>query len=223
VPLSKTKLTIPAAALSKFICLGLNYRTHVEETKSELPPQPALFTKFSDVLVGQDQPLVRPQASEQFDYEGEIAVVIGKAGRHISRESALEHVFGYTILHDGSVRDFQRHSPSAGKNFWRSGAMGPWIVTADEIPDPSILKLETRLNGRTVQSTTADQMLYDIPTAIAYISRWTPLSPGDVIATGTPAGVGSQHTPPLWLKAGDVVEIEVSGVGVLRNPVIDEA
>lgn len=216
-------LLAPCEPLTKLVCLGLNYKNHVEETHNDLPVNPSLFTKLPDALVAHGDPIIRPRASEHLDYEGEIAVVIGKAGRHIAAEDALDHVFGYTVMNDGSVRDFQKHSVSAGKNFWRSGALGPWIVTADEIPDPAGLKLETRLNGQTVQSTTADLMLYDIPTAIAYISKWTPLAPGDVIATGTPGGVGARRTPPLWMKAGDVIEVEVSSVGVLSNPVLDEA
>jgi 2-keto-4-pentenoate hydratase/2-oxohepta-3-ene-1,7-dioic acid hydratase in catechol pathway len=223
IPLNEVVLTPPAGPLSKFVCLGFNYKNHVEETHHDLSPNPTLFTKVSDALVGHGEPLVRPSVSEHFDYEGEIAVVIGKAGRHIPPESALDHVFGYTIMLDGSVRDYQKHSPTAGKNFWHSGSLGPWIVTADQIEDPNKLKLQTRLNGEIVQSTTADLMLYDIPTAIAYISRWTPLSPGDVIATGTPGGVGSRRTPPLWMKPGDTVEVEVSGVGVLANLVVDES
>jgi 2-keto-4-pentenoate hydratase/2-oxohepta-3-ene-1,7-dioic acid hydratase in catechol pathway len=222
VPLADVRLLPPAGLGSKFICLGLNYRNHVEEIHRDLPEDPSLFVKLADALVGQNEPVIRPRVSECFDYEGEISVVIGTGGRHISREDALSHIFGYTIMLDGSVRDYQKHSVSAGKNFWRSGSLGPWIVTRDEIPDPTRLKLETRLNGQIVQSTTADLMIYDIPTAIAYISRWIPLGPGDVIATGTPGGVGSRRTPPLWMKDGDTIEVEVSGIGVLRNPVRDE-
>lgn len=220
--LDAVRLLPPVSPLTKLVCLGFNYRNHIEETHNDLPENPSLFTKLPDALVGQDAPILRPRVSEQFDYEGEISVVIGKAGRHIAREDALSHVFGYTIMLDGSVRDYQKHSASAGKNFWRSGALGPWIVTADEIPDPSRLSLETRLNGRTVQSTTAERMLYDIPSIIAYISRWTPLGPGDIIATGTPGGVGSRRSPPLWMKRGDTIEVEVSVIGTLRNPVRDE-
>lgn len=222
LPLDQITLVAPAEPLTKLVCLGLNYKNHVDETHNDLPPNPSLFTKVADSLVGQGEAVLRPKVSEHFDYEGEICVVIGKAGRHITPESALSHVFGYTIMLDGSVRDYQKHSVTAGKNFWRSGALGPWIVTADEIPDPRAMRLETRLNGQTVQSTTADLMLYDIPTAISYISRWTPLSPGDVIATGTPGGVGSRRNPPLWMKAGDTIEVEVSSIGVLANPVAVE-
>lgn len=222
IPLDTLSLLPPTSPFAKLICLGFNYRNHVEETHNDLPENPALFTKVSDALVGHNKEIVKPRASDHLDYEGEIAVVIGKAGRHIEKEDALSYVFGYTIMNDGSVRDYQKQSVSAGKNFWKSGALGPWIVTADEIPDPTRLSLETRVNGQTAQKTTADLMLYDIPTAIAYISRWTPLAPGDVIATGTPGGVGSRRTPPLWLKNGDTIEVEVSSVGTLRNAVVDE-
>lgn len=222
IALNEIRLVAPSEPLTKLVCLGLNYKNHVDETHNDLPENPSLFTKVADSLVGPDEEVICPKVSEQFDYEGEIAVVIGRAGRHIAPGDALDHVFGYTIMLDGSVRDYQKHSVSAGKNFWRSGALGPWIVTADEIPDPRVMKLETRLNGATVQSTIAELMLYDIPTAISYISRWTPLSPGDIIATGTPGGVGSRRKPPLWMKAGDRIEVEVSGVGVLSNPVSRE-
>ncbi len=220
--LDDVRLLPPIPPLAKLICLGFNYREHIEETRNDVAENPALFIKLPDALVGQDEPILRPRVSGHFDYEGEISVVIGKAGRHIAREEALSHVFGYTIMLDGSVRDYQKHSPSAGKNFWRSGSLGPWIVTADEIPDPSRLSLQTRLNGETVQSGTADLMVHDIPTMIAYISRWTPLAPGDIIATGTPGGVGSRRSPPLWMKHGDTIEVEVAGIGTLRNPVRDE-
>lgn len=222
LPLSEVRLVPPVGPSAKIVCLGLNYRNHVEETFSDLPENPSLFLKLADTLVGDGAPILRPRVSMHFDYEGEITVVIGTAGRHIAREDALSHVLGYTIMMDGSVRDYQKHSPSAGKNFHRSSSLGPWIVTADEIADPTQLTLATRLNGAEVQSTVASLMLYDIPTAIAYVSRWTPLAPGDVIATGTPGGVGSRRTPPLWMKAGDRIEVEVSGIGTLANPVQDE-
>lgn len=150
-------------------------------------------------------------------------MVIGRAGRHVAAVDALSYVFGYTIMMDGSMRDFQKHSLSAGKNFWRSSSLGPWIVTADEIPDPTKLKLTTRLNGVEMQSSNASLMVYDIPTIIAYISRWTSLAPGDVISTGTPGGVGARRLPPLWMKAGDVIEVNVDQVGTLQNSVEDEA
>ena len=220
--LSAASLLAPVDERSKIICLGLNYRAHVEEAAARVAAHPGLFTRFADTLVGSGEPLVRPRVSSAYDYEGEIAVVMGRAGRHIPRERAMEHIFGFTIMLDGSVRDYQQHSVSAGKNFWRSGALGPWIVTADEIPDPRVLKLETRLNGETVQSTTADLMICDVPTAIEYISGFTPLSPGDVIAMGTPGGVGAMRKPPLWMRAGDLIEVSVSGIGTLTNTVHDE-
>lgn len=222
LPLETVSWLTPIGPLSKVICLGLNYRNHIEEVSADLPEHPTLFTKVPDALVGHATPIVRPRLSVQFDYEGEIAVVIGRAGRHIAAADALDHVFGYSALLDGSVRDYQRHSVSAGKNFWHSGSLGPWIVTADEVPDPAAITLETRLNGETVQSTTADLMIYDIPTTIAYVSSFTALAPGDVISTGTPGGVGASRRPPLWMRAGDQVEVVVGGVGVLMNNVEDE-
>jgi 2-keto-4-pentenoate hydratase/2-oxohepta-3-ene-1,7-dioic acid hydratase in catechol pathway len=223
VALDDVLILPPIGPSSKLICLGLNYRAHLAEANEGITENPGLFTKLADALVGHGMPVIRPTVSENFDYEGEIAVVIGQHGRHIAKTDSLAHVFGYTIMLDGSVRDYQQHSVSAGKNFFRSGALGPWIVTADEIPNPAILSLETRLNGEVVQATTADLMIFDIPTAIEYISRWTPLAPGDVIATGTPAGVGAMRQPPLWMKHGDSVEITVSHIGTQCNPVRDES
>lgn len=222
--LNQVQLLPPIAERAKLFCLGLNYHDHAEEAGlAPASDTPGFFTKFSDALVGQGQPLVRPTVSTSFDFEGEIAVVIGRGGRHIPRAEALDHVFGYTVMMDGSLRDFQKHSISAGKNFWQSGALGPWIVTADEIPDPKHLTLETRLNGATVQATRAELMICDISQAIAYISTLTPLRTGDIVSTGTPGGVGAARTPPLWMKSGDVIEVEVSAIGVLKNGIVDEA
>jgi 2-keto-4-pentenoate hydratase/2-oxohepta-3-ene-1,7-dioic acid hydratase in catechol pathway len=207
----------------KILCVGLNYRSHVGEGgPREVPEYPRLFSRFADTLVAHGQAMVRPRVSRQFDYEGELAVVIGKPGRHIPAARAMEHVAGYTCFNDGSLRDYQKHMITAGKNFWRSGPLGPWVVTADEIPDPTVLTLETRLNGQRVQHAGTGELIYSIPTLIEYASRITPLSPGDILATGTPEGVALHRKPPLWLKAGDVVEVEISGIGVLRNPVVDE-
>lgn len=222
LPLNEVELAPPLGPMAKLICIGLNYKTHLEETRNDVGENPSLFTKIPGVLVGHNTPMIRPKVSEHFDFEGEITVVIGKEGRHIRREDALDHIFGYTIMNDGSVRDYQKHSVTAGKNFRRSGSLGPWIVTADEIPDPTKLKLETRLSGQVVQSTTANLMIFDIPAVIEYVSRWCLLTPGDVIATGTPGGVGARRTPPLWMKAGDRIEVEVSSIGVLSNPIEDE-
>ena len=209
----------------KIICIGLNYRDHVAETGKAVTEKPALFARFASSQVGHLQPLVKPAISDEFDYEGELAVVMGKGGRHIPGERALEHVAGYSCYNDGSVRDWQRHTSQylAGKTFAGTGGFGPWLVTANEIPDPSRLTLETRLNGEVVQHTTTDLMITPIPEQIAYISTILPLLPGDVIVSGTPGGVGVKRRPPLFMRPGDVAEVEISGVGVLRNPVIAEA
>ena len=221
VPLASVRLAVPVDPLRKIIGVGLNYRDHASESHNELPAEPMLFTRSLDSLVGPGQPIVRPRVSEQFDFEGEIAVVIGRRARHVTAAEALSCVFGYCCFNDGSVRDYQRHALMTGKNFWRSGAMGPWIVTADEVGGAD-LALQTRLNGHVVQSAGASDMLFSIAALIEYCSRWTMLQPGDVIATGTPAGVGSRRTPPLWMKPGDLVEVEVELLGCLRNSVIGE-
>ena len=208
----------------KIICVGLNYRDHVAETGRTVTEKPALFARFACSQVGHLQPLVKPKVSDDFDYEGELAVVIGRAGRHIPASRALEHVAGYACYNEGSVRDWQRHTSQflAGKTFAESGSFGPWLVTTDEIPDPSKLSLQTRLNGTVVQNTTTDLMITGVPETIAYVSTICPLSPGDVIVTGTPGGVGLKRTPPLWMRPGDTVEVEISGIGILRNTVIAE-
>ncbi|MEW6640354.1 MAG: fumarylacetoacetate hydrolase family protein [Pseudomonadota bacterium] len=208
----------------KIICVGLNYRDHVAEVGRTVTEKPALFARFPGSQVGHLQPVIRPRVSEQFDYEGELAVIIGRPGRHIRRADALSHVAGYACYNEGSVRDWQRHTTQflAGKTFEQSGAFGPWLVTADEIPDPGKLTLQTRLNGQTVQDTTTDLLITDIPDLIVYCSTIMTLQPGDVIVTGTPGGVGLKRTPPLFMKPGDTVEVEISGIGVLRNPVAAE-
>jgi 2-keto-4-pentenoate hydratase/2-oxohepta-3-ene-1,7-dioic acid hydratase in catechol pathway len=208
----------------KIICIGLNYRDHVAETGRSITEKPALFARFAGSQVGHLQPLVKPAVSDEFDYEGELAVVIGKRGRHIPAEHALQHVGGYACYNEGSVRDWQRHTSQflSGKSFAGTGAFGPWLVTADQIPDPSCLTLETRLNGEVVQHTTTDLMITPIAEQIAYISTMLPLLPGDVIVSGTPGGVGFKRSPQLFMRPGDVAEVEISGIGVLRNPVIAE-
>jgi len=208
----------PAA---KILCVGINYLPHIQEMGRERPEYPVLFVRFGDSIVGHDRPLLLPRVSEQFDYEGELAVVIGRRARHVSRERALDYVAGYSCFNDGSVRDYQRHSQqfTPGKNFHASGAFGPWLVTTDELPEPRALRLQTRLNGQTVQSESVAELCFDIPRLIEYCSIWTQLEPGDVIVTGTPGGVGAGRTPPLWMKAGDVVEVEITGIGTLRNRV----
>jgi 2-keto-4-pentenoate hydratase/2-oxohepta-3-ene-1,7-dioic acid hydratase in catechol pathway len=206
----------------KILCAGINYRSHAAETGRELPKQPSMFIRLANTLTGHDGEMVRPSVSQHFDFEGEFALVIGRAGRHIPVERALEHVAGYTCFVDGSVRDYQRFSVTSGKNFPSTGPLGPWIVTTDEIPDPARLTLTTRLNGQEVQKSGTDLLIYSVPQIIAFCSDFTPLSPGDVIATGTPEGVGHRRNPPLWMKPGDVLEVEISGIGTLRNRVVDE-
>jgi 2-keto-4-pentenoate hydratase/2-oxohepta-3-ene-1,7-dioic acid hydratase in catechol pathway len=211
----------PAA---KLLCVGVNYLPHIKEMGRERPEYPVVFVRFVDSLVGHGQPLIRPRASNQYDFEGELAVVVGRRARHVPRARALEHVAGFSCFNDGSVRDYQRHGLqwTPGKNFHHSGAFGPWLVTLDEQPDPARLHLRTRLNGQVVQDESVGELCFDVPALIEYCSSWTELVPGDVIVTGTPGGVGAGRTPPLWMKAGDTVEVDISGVGTLRNPVQDE-
>ncbi len=221
--LAAVKLLPPIPAPNKIICIGLNYRAHVSEGGGKAPTHPSLFTRFADTLVGQDEPIIRPVVSSDLDYECELALVIGKPGRHIAREVAMGHVAGYSCFNDASVRDYQvSHSLPAGKNFFATGGFGPWLVTADEIPEPGNLALRTLINGVEVQHGNTSDLIFDIPAIIAYVSGFTPLGPGDIISTGTPEGVGFVRKPPLFLKPGDVVEIEVEKVGTLRNPVVAE-
>jgi 2-keto-4-pentenoate hydratase/2-oxohepta-3-ene-1,7-dioic acid hydratase in catechol pathway len=206
----------------KILCAGINYRSHAAETGRELPKQPSMFLRLDSTLIGHEGALIRPSVSQNFDFEGELALVIGRGGRHIPAETALAHVAGYTCFVDGSVRDYQKFSVTAGKNFPGTGSLGPWLVTTDELPDPKRLTLSTRLNGEEVQKSGTDLLIYSVPQIIAFCSDFTQLSPGDVIATGTPEGVGHRRNPPLWMKPGDVLEVEISGIGTLRNRVVDE-
>ena len=222
--LSEIALLPPIPDPDKIICLGNNYRAHVLEGGNRIPEHPQLFIRLANSLVGHGAPIIVPKISHELDYEVELAVVIGRGGRHIPRARALAHVAGYTCFHDASVRDIQlTHSLDAGKNFIGTGPCGPWLVTRDEIADPAKLDLKTRLNGKELQNGNSSDLIFDIPTLIAYISSFTPLVPGDIISTGTPQGVGFTRKPPIWLKPGDVVEVEVEGIGVLRNPVVAEA
>ena len=216
----KFQPAIPSPA--KILCAGINYRAHAAETGREMPMQPSMFIRFADTLVGHGGEMIRPAVSDNFDFEGELALVIGKGGRHIKAEDALDHVAGYTCFVDGSVRDYQKFSVTSGKNFPSTGPLGPWLVTTDEIPDPSKLTLTTRLNGAEVQHSPTDLLIYSIPQIIAFCSDFTTLSPGDVIATGTPEGVGHGRKPPLWMKAGDTLEVEISSIGTLRAHIVDE-
>jgi 2-keto-4-pentenoate hydratase/2-oxohepta-3-ene-1,7-dioic acid hydratase in catechol pathway len=211
---------IPNPAL--IACAGINYRSHASETGRDIPKQPSMFIRRANTLVGHDGEMIRPSVSTNFDFEGELAVVIGRGGRHIAAERALDHVAGYTCFVDGSVRDYQKFSVTSGKNFPGTGPLGPFIVTPDEIPDPTRLTLTTRLNGIEMQRSGTDLLIYSIPQIIAFCSDFTPLSAGDVIATGTPDGVGHRRTPPIWMKAGDVLEVEITGIGTLRSRIVDE-
>ena len=206
----------------RIICIGLNYREHAVEMGMDFPENPSLFSKWPDALVGHEQDVVRPKASTHYDYEGELAFIIGKPGRHIAENDAMAHVAGYVPFLDGSVRDFQGHSVIAGKNFQHSGSCGPWMTTADDVPDPANLRLTTRLNGEVVQNESTEQLFYSPANIIAYVSQFTPLHPGDVIATGTPSGVGAGRKPPLWMQPGDRIEVEISGLGCLANNVVAE-
>lgn len=221
--LADVTLLPPITDPGKIVCVGLNYHAHAAEGGFKLPEFPSIFGRFTDTLVASGQPMIRPAHSGDFDYEGELAIVIGRGGRHVKAADALGHVFGYTCFNDGSVRDFQfKHSLTAGKNHPFTGGLGPWITDASEIPDPSRLTLVTRVNGREVQRKGTDDMIFNVPAIIEYVSGWTALEPGDVIATGTPEGVGFARKPPLWLKPGDVVEIDISSIGVLVNTVVAE-
>jgi 2-keto-4-pentenoate hydratase/2-oxohepta-3-ene-1,7-dioic acid hydratase in catechol pathway len=205
----------------KVICVGLNYKSHVAETKRPDSDHPSLFLRFADTLVADGDAVLRPSYSDRFDWEGELAFVIGKGGRYIPKAQAFEHIAGYTCFNDVTVRDWQRHTHqfTPGKNFPGTGAFGPCMVTSDEVPDVTKLTLETRVNGNVMQHASVGDLIFDIPVLVEYISTFTPLSPGDVIATGTPGGVGDRREPPLYMKDGDTVEVEISGLGVLRNRV----
>lgn len=205
----------------KIICIGHNYEEHRVETERDKTENPTVFLRVADSQTGHLQPLLMPPESDHFDYEGEIAVVIGKGGRRIARDQAWEHVAGYSAYNDGSVRDWQRHTTqfTPGKNFVGTGAFGPILVTRGEIADGEELSLTTRLNGQVMQHATTAMLIFPIPRLIEYVSTFTTLAPGDVIVSGTPGGVGARRQPPLWMKEGDLVEIEVSKIGVLRNRV----
>ncbi len=209
---------------NKLLCVGLNYATHVAEGGREPPKQPMIFVRFNNSVVGHQQALVRPKASDKFDFEGELVVIIGKTCRHVAKADWQNVVAGYTCFNDGSIRDFQRHTTqfAPGKNFYHSGAFGPYMITPDEVGDVTTKELITRLNGEVMQHAPINDLLFDIPTLINYCSTFTQLEPGDAIVTGTTGGVGFARTPPVWMKPGDTIEIEVTGVGVLTNTIVDE-
>ncbi|WP_443693903.1 fumarylacetoacetate hydrolase family protein [Pseudomonas sp.] len=208
----------------KVLCIGINYATHVREAGREMPTYPMIFTRFADSQVAHLQPIIRPKASHKLDFEGELAVVIGKTARHVKAADALEYVAGYACYNDGSVRDWQKHTIQfvPGKNFPCTGGFGPWLVTCDEIGDPQDLELTTRLNGQVMQHTRTSDMIFDVRHLIEYCSTFTELAPGDVIVSGTTGGVGAFREPPVWMKPGDTVEVEISGIGILRNSIADE-
>jgi len=213
---------IPAPG--KILCVGLNYEAHRKETGRAQAGHPAIFVRFSDTLVAHGQSILKPAISSELDYEGELAVIIGKAGRAIPRARALDHVAGYSCFNDASVRDWQRHNIqfTPGKNFPATGAFGPWLTTPDSVGDPQRLRILTRLNGEIVQDESTGAMIWPVAELIEYLSAFTPLAPGDVIATGTPAGVGSRREPPLWMKPGDRIEVDIGPVGCLVNPIAQE-
>lgn len=207
-------------------CLAVNYVEHHAEVVDagrvqDLPKQPALFARWPDTVTGHRQSLLHPRVSEQFDYEGELGVIVGKGGRNISEADAMDHVAGYTIVNEGSVRDWQFHTRqiTPGKNFYRSGAVGPWMVRKADIPDPYALSIRTTLNGQVLQDGVTADMLHKIDRFIAYVSTILPLEPGDILSTGTPSGVGFSRRPPIWMKPGDTCEVSISGIGTLVNPI----
>ncbi len=206
----------------KLLCVGLNYHDHLAEVGAGAKGVPGFFVRVPDGLLAHGDDMLKPIASDQLDFEGELAVVVGRAGRHIREDRALDHVAGYTCFIDGSVRDFQQQSTGAGKNFMATAPFGPWLVTADEIPDPSRLIIETRLNGTVMQRSGLGKLIHSIPKTISYISKVMELKPGDVIATGTPSGSGMSRKPPVWMKEGDRLEVEISGIGILRTQVRNE-
>ncbi len=217
---------LPISTPPKILCLGLNYVDHAKEGGYEVPTYPAIFVRFPTSLIAAGQPIVKPACSDKLDYEVELMVIIGKGGRHIHEADALAHVFGYTVFNDGSVRDYQRktHQWTPGKNFDATGPVGPIVVTADELPPgASGLKIESRLNGRVMQSAVTSDMVWPVAKTIATISEFLTLEPGDMIAMGTPPGVGHARTPPVFMRDGDVIEVEIENIGICRNPIVDEA
>lgn len=224
IPLAEVTFLPVIPNPGKVLCIGINYATHVRETGREMPTYPMIFTRFADSQAAHLQPIVRPTASHKLDFEGELAVVIGKAARHVKHADALDYVAGYACYNDGSVRDWQKHTIQfvPGKNFPNTGGFGPWLVTGDEIGDPQDLELTTRLNGEVMQHTRTSDMIFDVRQLIEYCSTFTELAPGDVIVTGTTGGVGAFREPPVWMKPGDQVEVEIAGIGTLRNSIVDE-
>mgnify|MGYP001390901600 CR=1 FL=1 len=225
VSAAEARLLPVIANPGKVFCVGLNYKSHVAEMKRPDSEKPAIFTRFADSLSAHGAPLPKPATTSRFDFEGELAVIIGKGGRRISQADAFEHIAGYACFNDGTARDWQRHTHqwTPGKNFPATGPLGPFMATRQAIPDVDALTLETRLNGQVMQHASLSDLIFTLPVIIEYLSGFTTLSPGDVIATGTPGGVGDKREPPVYMKAGDVIEVEITGLGTLRNTVVDEA
>lgn len=222
--LSDVTLLPVIPAPDKILCVGLNYESHRAETQRAEVQFPTIFTRYADSQVAHGQAIIKPRVSDRLDYEGELAVVIGRGGRYISEDDAMSHVAGYACYNDGTIRDWQKHTHqfTPGKTFPGTGAFGPAMVDARDIADYRTLHIRTLLNGNVMQDATLDSFIFTIPRIIAYCSSFTPLSPGDVIATGTPGGVGDRRDPPVYMRAGDVVEVEIDGIGRLTNPVIAE-
>ena len=226
-PLSDIKYALPVGRPGKIICLGLNYLEHVKEgsQRDNIPKFPTIFMRGLTSLVPHGQPIIRPQVSETLDYEAELILVVGKRAKHLTAANATACIAGYCCGNEGSVREYQRKTTQwdMGKNFDRTGGFGPWLVTADELPDAAKgLKIESRLNGNVMQSDNTDNMMFPVVEMLVYITQGITLEPGDVIFTGTPSGVGHARKPPVWMKNGDTCEIEIQGIGVLRNPIADE-
>jgi 2-keto-4-pentenoate hydratase/2-oxohepta-3-ene-1,7-dioic acid hydratase in catechol pathway len=226
-PLAGLKYALPVAKPGKILCLGLNYLDHVKEgpQKDNIPKYISLFWRVLSSLVPHQAPLIRPLASEQFDYEAEMVAIVGKRAKHLTMDNALSVIAGYSCANEGSIREFQRHTTqwTMGKNFDKTGSIGPWMVTADELPPGGKgLKIMSRLNGNTMQSDNTANLMFPLAETLVYVTKGITLDPGDVILTGTPSGVGHPRKPPVWMRAGDTMEIEVEGIGVLRNPIEDE-
>jgi 2-keto-4-pentenoate hydratase/2-oxohepta-3-ene-1,7-dioic acid hydratase in catechol pathway len=223
-PLAGVKLLAPIPDPAKIVCLGLNYRDHAIESGAAIPKDPVLFSKYATALIGHGEAIVLPSVSNEVDFEAELVIVIGKRGRHIKVETAMEYVAGYTIGHDVSARDWQLKKDGkqwmVGKTFDTFAPTGPVLVTADKVPDPQSLRIRLRLNGQTMQDSNTRQMIFGVGFTVSYLSQVFTLEPGDLIFTGTPPGVGVARKPPVFLKAGDVTEVEIDGLGVLRNPVV---
>ena len=226
IDLSKITLLPPVSDPEKIVCIGLNYRDHSAESGFKQPDFPTIFGRFNSSLIAHGAPMLRPEVSEQLDYEGELVAIIGTAARDVSEAEALKHVIGYSIFNDGSIRDYQFKAPqwTPGKNFDDTGAFGPWFVTADELPAGCVgLRLTTKLNGQVMQEASISDMVFSVAKLVSILSSFMTLKPGDVIVTGTPSGVGLARKPPLFMKDGDVCEVEIEKIGVLSNPIRDRA